>query len=100
MSATHARFLSCHRKKAFDQVRIKSRSQSNRLRKAGRVEGRMTVQAFFVKDNRDSQPALFQKELLNGIGELGSSARVSASRSVAGPSHLTQAMSFLEMLAR
>ncbi len=71
MRAAHARFLSGHRKKRFDQFRIEGRAQADRLRKTGRVNRGVAVQAFFVKDYRNAEPAILEKELLNGVGQFG-----------------------------
>ena len=40
---------------------IKSCAQRNRLREAGSVDGRVPVQAFFVEDHRNSEPAVLHE---------------------------------------
>src|SRR5215467_6402902 len=100
MCAAHPRFLCRHSKEAFDQAGIESRGKSNRLWKAGRIYGCLTVQTFFVKDYGNTQTALFQKELLNCIGKLGCGARADPAGCVAVTPNLAQPVSFLEMLAR
>src|SRR5262245_8173558 len=57
----------------------------------------MTVQTFLVKNNGNTEPALFKKESLNIIGQLGRCSSIPAARSVARSSDLAQAMTLLEM---
>ncbi len=49
----------------------------------------MTVQTFFVENDRNSEAAVFNKELLDGVRQLGHGARLQAWARVTGPPHLS-----------
>ncbi len=68
MRAAHACFAGGHRKKSFNQFRIKGCCQADRLRKARRIDGGVTVQAFFMEDYRDTEATFLDKEFLKVVG--------------------------------
>ena len=76
--------------------------QRDRLRKTGAFSRGMSVQAFFVENDRDPQAGILKEEPLNVVGELRHGARVFAAAGIAGPSHLSQtaavAKCFLRLL--
>ena len=55
----------------FDQFGIECRAQADGLAKARGIDGRMAVQAFLVKNHRNSESRVLEEELLDGVGELG-----------------------------
>ena len=71
--AADARFLGRHLEKPADQFGIECGAQADRLGKAGAVDGRVTVQAFFVKNHGDSEAAVFDEKFLDGVGQFGHS---------------------------
>ena len=97
MRAARAGFGRGHREDAAHQVRIERGAQPDRLRKTRGIERRVAVQALFVKNHGDAQPALLDEELLNGVGELGHLPRVLAAAGIARPADLPQAVAVSEI---
>ena len=91
------RLLGGHCIKRFHQRRIKARRQTDGLRKTGRADPGVAVQAFFVKHNRDPQPRVFQEEPLDGVGQLRHFTRVLAFACIAWSAYLAQPMTFFKM---
>ena len=52
----------------------------------------MTVQALFVKNNRNTQTRIIQKEFLNGIGQFRRLPRVASACGIAGSTNLAKPM--------
>ena len=97
MRAARAGFGRGDREDAAHQVRIKRAAQSDRLRKTRGIQCRVAVQALFVKNHGNAQPALLDEELLNGVGELGHLPRVLAAARIARPADLSQAVAVSEI---
>jgi hypothetical protein len=92
VGATYPCLLRRHRVQRFDQLRVECRGQADRLREARGVDRRLPVQALLVEDDRNAEPALFQEESLDGIGELRLLTRTaSLLRIVAAATHATPA---------
>ena len=56
----------------------------------------MSMQTFFVENDRNFQAAVFQEKFLDFVGEFRGFARVFAFACVAGTGHLSEAISFFE----
>jgi hypothetical protein len=97
MRPAKSRLLSRHFKKPANQIGIERRAEADGLRKTRTVRGRLSVQAFFMKDHWDTEATVFDKELLNRIGQLGLLSGVPAAAGIAGPANLAQTMSIFEM---
>jgi hypothetical protein len=54
------------------------------------------VKALFVEDNRNFEPAVFDKELLNRIRKLGHLPRVLSAPRITGPPDLSESQAILE----
>jgi hypothetical protein len=102
--AARARLGRGHGEKRFHQFGIERGGEPDGLREAGAADGGVAVQALFVKDHRDAQAAMFQKELLDVVGEhrhgaggavIGGIARAAG---IAGAAHLAQAAAVPEGL--
>ena len=78
MRAAGAGLFRRHRIKCLDEARIESCPQADGLGKAGRPDGRVTVQAFLMKEHRDTEPRMFDEKLLDRIGQLRRLARTLA----------------------
>ncbi len=62
------------------------------------VDGPVSVQAFFVENDRNSQAAVLQEKFLDFVGEFRGFARVLAFAGVAGTGHLSEAVTLFENL--
>ena len=101
MRPTRPRLVCRHRVERFDQFRIERRGETDRLREARPAERRVAVQAFLVKHDGNAEPALFDEEFLNRVGELGVGARaLQAAAGVARPTDLADAVAVRERGAR
>ena len=101
--AADACFVSGHREQLLDESGIEGRAQADGLGEAGAILGRVAVQAFLVKHHRDAEAAVFEEELLDGVGELRHAARGLAfgrrgrvAARVAGAADLADAVAFFE----
>src|ERR1035438_9747527 len=77
---------------------VKSRGQRNRLREAGPIDCRVSVQAFLVEDHRNSQPGVLHKELLDGICSFRHLARIQTLARVTRTSDLAKPIAVFERL--
>jgi len=93
MGPPHTGFISRHCVQPFNKVRVKGAPQTNGLRKTGRLRRRMPMKAFFMKNNRNPQPALFNEKLLNRVGQFRRLARIFPAGCIARPRNLSQTIS-------
>ena len=100
MRAARPRLFCRHRKKRFDQVRVKGCCQADGLRKARRIDGGVTVQAFFMEDYRDTEATFLDKEFLNVVGQFRIRAGFESAAGVTGTPHLTEPKTCFETRAR
>src|ERR1039457_3546067 len=75
-----------HGEERLHQLGIERGAQADGLRKTGAADGGMAVQALFVKNHRNPEPAVFQKELLNGVSKLRHGACGTPFSGIAGTS--------------
>ena len=88
MGAPQARLLRRHGVEGLDQGGIERRGQADGLGKTGGVERGMAVEAFFVEKNRDAEPAVFDEEFLDGVGQFGRGLGILSPGGITGPPHL------------
>ena len=107
MRAANARLVGGHRVKLLDEFGIERRAQTDGLRKARAVLGRVAVETFLVENHGDAEPRFLDEKFLDGVGEfrhaarglaIGGHGRV-ASR-IAGATDLAHAVAFLERRLR
>jgi hypothetical protein len=84
--------FSGHLKESADEVGVKGCAETDGLRETRGVNGGLTVQAFFMKYDRNTQPAVFHKEFLNIVGQFSHLSGILTLSGVAGPANLTQAV--------
>src|SRR4051794_22379576 len=65
MRTAAAGFSRGHRIEILDELWVEGGGKANGLRKAGAARSGLAMQALFVKDDRDSQPRIFQEEFLD-----------------------------------
>src|ERR1700685_541155 len=83
MRAANACFLGGHREKFFDQFGIERCAKTDGLWKTCRANRRMTMQTFFVENNRNSESRIFDEKFLDCIRQLRSLSGVFPNASVA-----------------
>src|SRR5215469_14794584 len=98
MRSSRTGFQRGSREDGFDKPGVESRAQRDRLWVACSINGRMSVEAFFMEDHRNPEPRVFNKELLDGIRSFCHFARIQALACVAWPSDLPQPMAVFEEL--
>jgi hypothetical protein len=59
-----------HLRHGFDQFRLPGAGDADDLREVGGAVGQEAAAAFVVDQRGDAQPRLFDKETLDGIGQL------------------------------
>ncbi len=92
MRASDARLERRHRVQLLDEPWIERGRQPNGLRKARRIPGGMAVQTFLMEDHRNAEPALFDEELLDRVGQRGLAAGIQSAAGVARPANLPNAV--------
>ena len=96
MGAAHTSLFGGHREELFHQLGIKGCAQADGLGKAGSRRSGVTVQTLFMKDHGNAQAAVFQEELLDGVGQLGHAAGIFAAAGVRGAANLADTATVLE----
>jgi hypothetical protein len=83
-------------KSALNEIGIEGCAERDGLREAGAVGRSVAVEAFFVKHDGDAEAAVFEEELLDGVGELGHGASFFAAACVAGTADLAESAAIAE----
>ena len=96
MSAAQSRFPRGHREEPLGQIGIERGGQSDWLREACGINGRVAVQTLFMKNHGDPQPRVLDEESLNRVGEFRRAAGVPAGSRVAGAADLADPAPILE----
>ena len=94
--SSRPRFKSRCREKRFHEFRIERSCKRNGLREACALDGRVTVQTFFVENHGDSETRVFDEKLLDRIGEFRHVSGFLARTGVAGAAHLAGRVSLFE----
>src|ERR1051326_7538750 len=96
MCAADSGFFCGHGEQALYQIWVEAGGQRDWLRKVSGVNRPVSVQALFVKDHRNLQAAVFQKEFLDFVGELRGIARVLPFSGVAWSGYLPDSIFLFE----
>ncbi len=94
--AAQSGFESRHGEERLDQLGIEGCAQSDGLREAGAFGGCVAVETFLVKHDGNAEARVFDKELLNGVGQLRHASRGFAAARVAGAPDLADTTAIAE----